>query len=237
MSAWSSRLVWVVYLLGIAIGIALGLWQLDRAGQKRAIRDAMQARVALPVIDASGWAPDIDARGEIHRRAVVRGEWLSDQTVFWDNRSMNGAAGFIVVTPLRLASGAVLLVQRGWVPRDPRDRFALPKLEQPAGPVALEGSIASFPSKRIELGRGEEGAIRQNIVPEGFRLPAGSRLLTVSFVQGGRDPGLLRDWPVPGDGIDKHLGYAFQWFTLSGLIAAYAFGLQIARRFRRSRAP
>ena len=34
-----------------------------------------------------------------------------------------------------------------------------------------------------------------------------------------RDDGLVREWPDPGSGVDKHLGYAFQWYALAVLVA------------------
>jgi surfeit locus 1 family protein len=48
---------------------------------------------------------------------------------------------------------------------------------------------------------------------------------------GARSEGLLREWPVLGSGVDKHYGYAFQWFALSGLIAILYVWFQIVRRF------
>mgnify|MGYP000679766094 CR=1 FL=1 len=47
--------------------------------------------------------------------------------------------------------------------------------------------------------------------------------------------GLLRDWPVVGAGVEKHYGYAFQWFGLCGLIALLYVWFQIVRRFIRPR--
>jgi surfeit locus 1 family protein len=43
--------------------------------------------------------------------------------------------------------------------------------------------------------------------------------------------GLLRQWAEPSTGIDKHYGYAFQWFGLAGLIFILYVWFQIVRRF------
>jgi surfeit locus 1 family protein len=43
--------------------------------------------------------------------------------------------------------------------------------------------------------------------------------------------GLSRDWPSVNLGVDKHYGYAFQWFALGGLIALLYGWFQIVKRF------
>ena len=77
--------------------------------------------------------------------------------------------------------------------------------------------------------------IRQNLDLEAFREQTGLPLRTdVSLLQTGpASEGLQRDWPVPALGIEKHYGYAFQWFALSALIA----GLYAWFRFIRPRRP
>jgi surfeit locus 1 family protein len=56
----------------------------------------------------------------------VQGRWLPVAPVFLDNRQMDGRPGFFVLSPLQLDRGDVVLVQRGWVPRDMQDRSRLP---------------------------------------------------------------------------------------------------------------
>src|SRR5688500_14986157 len=112
---------WLIALAaaaGIAATLALGFWQWGRAQQKIALHQAMQARQALPPV-AAALVADAGAGSEmLHRRVVLRGEWVADRTVYLDNRQMRALPGFYVVTPLRLADApAVVLVQRGWVQR------------------------------------------------------------------------------------------------------------------------
>ena len=148
---------------------------------------------------------------------------------------MNGRAGFYVVTPLRLqGSETVLLVQRGWVPRDFEDRTRVPRIETPAGVVRVQGRIAPPPSKLYELGAAESGPIRQNLDLAQFRAETGLALAAVSIQQSGdASDGLARDWPKITTGVDRHYGYAFQWFGLSALIAVLYVWFQIVKRFKR----
>jgi len=39
------------------------------------------------------------------------------------------------------------------------------------------------------------------------------------------DDGLVRNWVEPSEGVEKHRGYAFQWFLLTALCAVLAVGL------------
>jgi len=56
-------------------------------------------------------------------------------------------------------------------------------------------------------------------------------LLPLVVVQtGGASDGLQRDWAPADSGVDKHYGYAFQWFGLSGLIALLYVWFQFVRR-------
>jgi len=235
-------LILLAALAGVLVTASLGQWQLGRAAQKQALVDAQSAKAALPPLDGSalGQAGDSaeNREGLLHRAVRLRGHWLSKGTVYLDNRQMQGRAGFYVVTPLILEnSNTVILVQRGWVPRSFTDRAALPAISTPEGVVELEGHLSSWPSRMYALGGDEAGPIRQNLDFEVYRRQTTPSLLEVSVVQSGpASEGLLRDWPVVASGIEKHLGYAFQWFGLSALIVLLYVWFQIVRPFRKNTA-
>ena len=102
--------------------------------------------------------------------------------------------------------------------------------------VEVSGRIALAPAKLYEFDGGSSGPIRQNLDVSAFRTETGLALLDGSVQQTGpASEGLLRDWPEASSGVEKHYGYAFQWWALSGLIAfLYAWFQFIApRRSRR----
>jgi surfeit locus 1 family protein len=235
---WRFWLSTLAALVGTGVTLSLGLWQLSRATQKEALRAGIESQRQQHPLTALAIGPAEEGAasgsGLIHRRVVLQGTWLEQHTVFLDNRQMNGKPGFYVLTPLQLAdSRAVLLVQRGWVPRNFVDRNALPAIQTPTGMVGLQGRIAPEPAKLYAFESPDTGVIRQNLGLAAFRQETGLPLLEVTVVQTG-DPseGLLRQWPDPATGVDKHHGYAFQWFGLSGLIAILYVWFQIVRRFR-----
>jgi surfeit locus 1 family protein len=69
-----------------------------------------------------------------------------------------------------------------------------------------------------------------------YRQATGLQLLEVTLLQSGEaSEGLLREWPQVASGVEKHHGYAFQWFGLSGLIALLYVWFQIVQPRRQKR--
>jgi len=220
-------------VLAIGISLSLGWWQLSRAAQKQALQAAVLAQGAKPVLDSMALQTAAAPLALVHQRAHLKGTWVSGSTVFLDNRPMDGRVGFFAMTPFLLQeSKAAILVQRGWVPRNFEDRTRLPHIETPTGVVEIEGRMAPPPAKLYELGGAGAGAIRQNLDLAQFRTETGLALVAVTLQQtGAPSEGLLRDWAAVNAGVDRHYGYAFQWFGLAALIAVLYFWFQIVRRF------
>lgn len=226
-------------LLGAGLTAALAVWQLDRAGQKRSLQASLQERARLPALQPTELlalaAADVDAR--LQRRVELRGYWLAERSIYLDNRTMAGRAGFFVVTPLQLTGrDEAVLVQRGWVPRDARERSRLPALPTPAGEQRVVGLLAASPSRMFELGAAASGVIRQNLDLVAYGRETGLRLLPLAVLQTEAtvpDDGLLRDWPAPAVDIHKHYGYAFQWSALSALQLGLYVWFQVIRPRRR----
>lgn len=230
---------WIVLLAavaGVAVTARLGVWQLDRAAQKAALQAAIDARAGLPALANADLAREpAVAQGQHHRAAVLRGRWLAHRTVFLDNRQMGGRPGFFVLTPLALADGTAVLVQRGWAPRDARERTRLPAVPTPDGEVEVAGRIAPPPSRLYEFAQGESGPIRQNLDLDAFSREIGVPLRPLSLQQtGDAADGLGRDWPRIAVDVHKHHGYAFQWFALAALIACLYVWFQLVLPWRRA---
>jgi len=227
---------WLIALAAVAgllTTASLGRWQLSRAAQKEALHAAMDQQSAKAPVTAADLRNASDPQQFLHQRSVLRGTWVAGRTVFLDNRQMNARVGFFAMTPLRLENdGGVILVQRGWVPRNFEKRAELPAVETPPGAVQIEGRIAPPPSKLYEPGNAVPGLIRQNMNLEQFSGETGLKLMPVILQQTGtKSEGLLREWSAVNLGVDKHYGYAFQWFGLSALIAVLYLWFQVVRPF------
>ncbi len=225
-------LVTAASAIGIAATVALGAWQLGRAHDKLALQADIEQRHALPELDAKALL-GADASQYLHRTVVLTGRWDTRHTVFLDNRQMQGKPGFYVVTPLLLeGTRHAVLVERGWVQRNFVNREVLPPIETPQGPVELHGRIAPPPARLYDFAGAAPGPIRQNLDLAAFRAETGLALADLAVVQTGPPTGgLLRDWPLPATGVEKHYGYVFQWWAIAAVIAfLYAWFQFIAPR-------
>ena len=214
-----------------ALGIYLGFWQLGRAAQKEVLQAAMEQQASKPPLAQAVLLNVFDVDAVLHQRALLSGSWVPQSTVYLDNRQMDGKVGFFVLTPLRLqGSDKVIMVQRGWAPRNFESRETVPEVQTPTGLVQIEGRIALAPSKLYEPGQGSLQVIRQNLDMDAFRSETGLPLLNLTVRQTGvPSEGLRRDWPAVQFGVDKHYGYAFQWFGLSALVIVLYLWFQIFR--------
>jgi surfeit locus 1 family protein len=210
---------------GIALTASLGQWQLRRAEQKLALQAQWQQAQQAPPLELAG--ADLAAVADrLPLRVSLRGRFLSEHEVWLDNRQMDGRTGLVLIAPLRLADGAVVLVNRGFAARDPRDRARLPEVARPQAEVAVEGLAVAQPARVLQLGSnaagdGRQPAVWQNLDFDAFERASGLAVPRWVVQQTGDvADGLLRNWPAPDAGVDRHRGYALQWFSLAALILA-----------------
>ncbi len=231
---------WVVTLAALLMAgltFSLGQWQLRRAADKIALQTAIDAQNKRPALDNQALLATRDTASVQHRLALLQGVWQEAHTVYLDNRPMGGKSGFWVVTPLALEGGRPwILVQRGWVPRDFNERTRLPAVSTPPGLVSVPGRMAPPPSKLYEFAGEPGGRIRQNLDVAAFSAEIGQPLMAVSLLESGAaSEGLLRDWPAAAVGVDKHYGYAFQWFGLCALVVGLYIWFQLISPRRKKR--
>lgn len=234
---WRKLIVLVAAVVAMAVTARLGWWQLGRAASKTELATQLERRSAQPMLSAAEAL--VLPIADVHHRPVrLTGLWVPEATVFLDNRPMQGRAGFVVVTPLRLAGRQdTVLVQRGWVPRDFQDRTRLPALQTPSTEVTVLGTVAPPPSQLYAFDSESGGPIRQNIDISAYGLETGLSLAAWSVLQTGpQDLQFQRAWPKPGVDVSKHHGYAFQWFALCALIGLLYVWFQLIapRRARQS---
>lgn len=208
----------------MSIGVMLGQWQLNRADAKRAIEVKLAQRASAPVLPLAGIGEKVDDLE--YRQVRLSGNFLKQWPLYLDNRPHLGAAGLYLLMPFQLSgSGAIILVQRGWIPRNPQDRTRLPLLATPEGTVVLEGQVRRAPGKVMKLGPAAPllpGAILQNLDLAEFARVSGLPVVPYMVQQTSHSgDGLVRDWPLPSSGIDRHLGYAFQWYALAAMAGIF----------------
>ncbi|CAI08518.1 SURF1 family protein [Aromatoleum aromaticum EbN1] len=206
----------------------LGSWQLDRAAEKTALQARIESAAAAAPVSPS-------AAMEVVEWQPVRldGEWVPAATIYLDNRVRRGRPGYEVLTPLRLAGDAGwVLVNRGWTAAG-ADRAVLPDATPAAGGVTLAGIVRVPQADPFTLApEAAQGRVWQYLDMERYRALSGLAVRDwIVYQTSAAADGLQRDWPRPDAGIDRHRGYALQWYSLAGLSLVMT-GVYVFRRFR-----
>lgn len=210
----------IVTVLLVALGVVLGQWQDRRATEKLSRQALLTARAAAaPYV----LGPELRTAAQMdYTKVSVAGQFVADYPLFLDNRPQNGKVGFYLLMPFRIAdSNTHVLVARGWLPRYTGEHDRLPEFGTPGGTVVVQGVARTSMGKVMQLGDVspvKPGAILQNLEPAQFASTTGWTVQPFFIEQSGaNDPAdkLVRDWPAPALGVDKHKGYAFQWYALA----------------------
>jgi surfeit locus 1 family protein len=226
-------------LLGVALLIGLGVWQLERRAWKEALIASIARRMNAPPVPLpppQGWA-NFDAAHDEFTRVTFRATFEHDQEalVFAGASAMSrdeASVGYWVFTPARLPDGVRVVVNRGFVPEDNRD----PETRAAGlvtGPVEIVGALrwpdhgiwftpAGDPKRNLWFARDQLVIAAAkgwgNVAPFYVQLEAPT------------PPGGL---PVPGKVIvnlpNNHLQYALTWFALAVMLAAVFFAFARAR--------
>jgi cytochrome oxidase assembly protein ShyY1 len=162
-------------VLLVALGVALGNWQQDRAAVKTALQQQLAERGGAAALTVG--AELMAAAPLEYRRVKARGQVVAGYPLYLNNRPQDGRAGFYLVMPFKLdGSDTHVLVARGWLPRNSGDAARIAPYTTPAGSVTVEGIVKASVGRVMQLGTPEPvkpGAIVQNIDPAQFAQASG----------------------------------------------------------------
>ncbi len=237
----NGRLIagYVAAVVCFSIAIALGNWQMRRGDAKLALQaQADAAERNAPVDIAPSRSSIQQVTSGLPRRVRTTGVFDAAGTIFLDNRALNGTAGVYVLTPLVIDHQLpAVLIDRGWKSRDPHDRSRVDAPDPPPGVVTVDGLAVARPSLLLEIGRDADRRVPglwQNLDYEAYERATGRSVARFvvresAAARSQSADGLRREWPRPATGVEKHRGYAFQWYSLAVLIAALTTALGIRR--------
>lgn len=232
MTGAARSFLWPTLLAAALLGVTLaaGKWQLNRAEYKRALQARIDRLAQEPPLQLTGMVSEAP---QLHgRRVVVTGAFDTRHELFIDNRTLRGGPAYQVLTPLRIAgSDAAVLVDRGLLGRR-WEAKSLPAVPSPTPPVRIEGIAAPPPGKYLELSEQTvNGKVWQNLDMPRYAATLPYPLLPVVVTQlNDTGDGLHRQWLRPDAGVEKHLGYAFQWFAMSAAIVVIYMVMYAKRR-------
>lgn len=233
----SRRSPWGLLLLAAASSVVLaglGSWQLQRLGWKEALIAERQASLAAPPVALDTLADTIPA----WRRLQLNGVLLNDRSLLVGPRSYRGLPHWRLVTPLRLAGGGIVLVDRGWVP-DRGKNAAFAGVSKPAGPVSFDGVLRRpAPSGYFSPDNVPDADIWFRVDPEAMAARLGLTGVAPFWVVAQAGDGGQREagsYPIADTSVsmpsNNHLSYAITWFGLSlGSLAVAGFYWRRERR-------
>jgi surfeit locus 1 family protein len=232
----------------VAIMISLGFWQLGRLDERKSanaiITSAMdrQPEPLSTVLPAGASSTSEQVKAAEYQPVYVSGVYRADEQVLVNNRTNNGSPGYWVVTPLVLADGTAVAINRGWIPFSYTEDGSWDDFAPPKGTVVVQGLL------RQSQVRETNGLVSSPKDPEAgtlrtlARLDVGrlaqqidERLIPGYISLRAQDPPQV-DLPVPVPlpelSQGPHLGYAMQWFAFS-LLTIIVYPLLLRRYARR----
>jgi surfeit locus 1 family protein len=241
--------LWVALLLGglfaFAGFVALGMWQMNRLAWKTDLIERIDQRQKAEAVAAPGpadWATLTEANAE-YRRVLVRGRFAHELETLVQATTALGS-GYWVLTPLRTEAGHWVIVNRGFVPPEQRERTARGQAE-PTGTQSVAGLLRLSEPAGSMLQKNDPAAGRWysrdvTAIAAARGLGSGEHAGAVApyFVDVAAKNDAPLDWPRPGLTVlhfsNNHLMYALTWFALAAMTAAaLAYAMAIELRTQR----
>jgi cytochrome oxidase assembly protein ShyY1 len=211
---------WVAFhllvILLVVLMVNLAFWQLRRLDHRQQFNSEVRARTAQQTAPFSDVVPAAAEPNDVEWRTVsARGTYLTAAQVIVINRSQAGAAGVDVVTPLQLADGRLLLVNRGFV----AETQTVPT--PPTGSVEVVGRVRKSEKRTFgQTSDQPDGVLtefqRIDVDRIAKQLPNPAAQVYVDLITSTPTQGAL-PVPVPDPDLSEgpHLSYAIQWFIFS----------------------
>ena len=211
--------------------ISLGFWQLDRADEKRAIEDQI----------ASANSGDVEfvtsvefLKDKEYYHVRLQGSYVGDKQFIYDNQIVDQISGYYVLTPLVLKGDSkAVLINRGFIPwNGRRDKLADIDIGEELTEVKVQ---ISKPVKRMELEASELTGDFPVLI-QALDLDEISTIASLDFasviglLSPESDNGFVRQWEPYTGSIERHIGYAIQWFLMALVLAFIGIRLALKQR-------
>jgi len=215
----------------VALLISLGLWQLDRADEKRAIED----QIAIANSDNVELVVSTELlKDKEYYHVLLQGAYVDDKQFIYDNQIVDQVSGYYVLTPFVLnGDSKTILINRGFIAwNGRRDKLADIGVEDEPTEVKVQ---ISKPVKRMEL-KAVEITAEFPVLIQAIDLDVMSAIASLDFISvvGLLSPeyenGFVRQWEPYTGSIERHVGYAIQWFLMAFVLAFIGIRLVLKQR-------
>ena len=211
--------------------VSLGFWQLERADDKRSIEASIkQANTGSVELIKK----EEGLQSKEYYEVRLQGKYLSDKQFIYDNQIVDQVSGYYVLTPYALeGQSKAILINRGFIPwNGRRDKLADIVIGQETREIKVQ---ISKPIKRMELKPSEVGiqfpALIQSIDLQDMADRAKVDFSSViGLLDASASNGFIRKWEPYTGSIEKHIGYAVQWFLMAFVLAIIGIRIAIKQR-------
>ena len=218
-------------LATIVFLMSLGFWQLDRADQKRTIEASIQ-KANTGVVELIVNQNELLSKEYYEVR--LQGSYISDKQFIYDNQIVDQVSGYYVLTPFVLKGQPnAVLVNRGFIPwNGRRDKLADIDVDSASREIKVQ---VSNPIKRIELKTSDISnqfpvliqAIDFDVIEE---ISSTSFVDVIGLLDPSSDDGFVRKWEPYTGSIEKHIGYAIQWFLMALVLGIIGIRIGLKQR-------
>jgi len=215
---------WLMGSVGVVLALfsGLGVWQLERAQQKRELKEIYIERSKLNPLGPRDLVLGGSAALVAWRRVRVHGRYDPSVTVLLDNQVLHGIPGYFILTPFRVEPrGPWVLVNRGWIPLQ-GGRHWVPPIVSEKKETEITGLARPLYRPAIMLGEDDPERLSAtvwrvlSVDPERLAHKVAHRLLPfVIELDPAGSSGYRREWQIPGTGEERHIAYAVQWFAFA----------------------
>ena len=221
----------ILILATMAFLASLGFWQLDRADQKRTIEASIQ-KANTGVVELI--VNQNELLNKEYYEVRLQGSYISDKQFIYDNQIVDQASGYYVLTPFVLTGQSnAIMINRGFIPwngrRDQLDDIAV---DSTSREIKIQ---VSRPIKRIELKTSDISnqfpvliqAIDFDVIEE---ISSTSFVDVIGLLDPSSDDGFVRKWEPYTGSIEKHIGYAIQWFLMALVLGIIGIRIGLKQR-------
>ncbi len=218
----------------IVLFMRLGFWQIQRAHEKTHMLNEHHVLSKQP---PHPWSPSNKTPHQYE--PLIIGGYFLPQVFLLDNQHQQHQFGYDVISPLVLANGEVILVDRGWIGGDVT-RQSFPSMSKPKGQVKIKGTVYYPSAKNWLLGESLEKKQTHMAIIELVDITVISQFLHKSVypfiirLSPGESHGFVRNWSVVAMHPQRHYAYALQWFVMALVVLILFIALNLKKKHEKS---
>lgn len=125
--------------------ISLSIWQFQRLHWKQDLIKTIKTQSTIAPIELQ---KDINSTEMLYRNVIIKGNFKHNEEIhiYGGSRKFKGEVGYYILTPMHLTDGRIIIVNRGWVPKQLKESSSRPETLI-KGPIEITGALMKSEEK------------------------------------------------------------------------------------------